>query len=111
MRPKTYITIAWIVVCLGVLGISFVGCSLPENRDNPIALTWAMLALGFPSSLLVAFFLALLPDVLPSSSCWGLLIMWSVFFVPGYFQWFRLVPFLANRLKNRKYSKQGSGVA
>jgi hypothetical protein len=100
MTRRTYASATWTVICVIVLAVSLMQCDLPQNRDNDIVVSWAMLVLGLPGSLLVAFLSTLLPNgVFPSSHCWSIVIIWLVFFLGGYLQWFVLLPFVANKFK------------
>lgn len=93
--------IAWIMLSFIVLAYSFAPYKEPYNAETEILLVYLMGVLSFPSSLLVVLLMGAMAAVLghfsismPSNHMTGVLV-WLVFFIAGYLQWFRLVPFLS----------------
>jgi hypothetical protein len=96
-----YVAALWLAACLAVLAFTLSAYSPGPRSDAVVVFAWAMVALGFPASLLVslalAAFLALV-DVMPEFPFGsvpfhiGLPLVWSAFCAAGYAQWFVLIP-------------------
>ncbi len=72
------------------------------NSDIGELFAWSMLAISFPSSLLVSLIHVALYDGLSitvETSYLSLSIDWLCFFFLGYFQWFKITPYLISKLK------------
>ena len=81
------------------------------NSDADILLAYGMLALSFPAGLIISAIVGVAGYVVFSTygyvvqtSYWSILLTWLIFFVVGYWQWFRLVPWLIRRIKGRNHS-------
>ena len=109
---------AWLIACLAVLVWTFVACGQEYNST-----------LRAECSLLAAIIMALL--TLPLGILWWLLVsatgyglslvgieigkliaiadlvVWLGFVVVGYFQWFKLVPWIVRRIRARKPNNPG----
>lgn len=107
MLPKLAKAI-WVTLAVVVLLVTLYGFDGKPNSDIEVFLVWSMLALAFPSSLLVAGVLAgisiaaerFFSTVIPTSY-WWIGITWLCFFVVGYLQWFVLLPWLWRKWKSR----------
>lgn len=96
---------AWISLCVAV--IIFVSSTGDPNhpdayRDSGIILAYSMLTLSFPIGFVAAFLLAGI-DYLFGFGKLGFyisnFIAWFGFLILGYLQWFKLVPYLINKLR------------
>jgi len=99
----------WVTLAAIVLLVTLYGFDGKPNSDIGVFLARSMLALAFPSSLLIAgvfagisigvekFFSMVIP-----TSYWWIGITWLCFFVVGYLQWFVLVPWLWRKWKSRR---------
>jgi hypothetical protein len=95
----------WIVVAL----ISLLTALMFSNKSSPdagqgagILLTYVLLILAFPISLLLPFVLMTTPlSSLGDGTFLGLVGIWIFFFIPGYVQWFILLPWLWRKWKSR----------
>jgi hypothetical protein len=103
---KRILLIAWTSLCIAVLYIVLVGFDGQPNSDAAIVLIYLMTVLTFPAGLLVILLLGGLYTVLEwtlalsfSVSYLSLLVHWTIFFGAGYLQWFRLMPWLATKVK------------
>lgn len=91
----------WITLAVIALLVTLYGFDGKANSDIGVFLAWSMLALAFPSSLLVAAVFAGMSiaaekwfaTVIPTSY-WWIGVTWAGFFVAGYLQWFVLVPWM-----------------
>jgi hypothetical protein len=98
------------MVCVIVLGFSL-GVYAPGPRSDAMVLfAWIMLALSFPSGLLVSLVLAVVLLVVDATqslqdiqvAAWvGVPIVWMAFCAAGYIQWFVALPRLWRRLRPR----------
>lgn len=102
----------WILCCGFVLGLTLYRYVPNSGSDIGIFLIYGMLFLAFPASLLVAAMFALLAmlqerlgvpllDVI-ENNYGGFCLMWLIFFLVGYWQWFVLVPWLWRKWKARR---------
>lgn len=99
----------WITLGVIVLFVTLYRFDGKPNSDIGVFLAWSMLALAFPSSLLVAgaftgisiaaesFFSTVIP-----TSYWWIAITWLCFFVVGYLQWFVLLPWLWHKWRAQR---------
>jgi len=84
--------ISWILLSLIILGVSL--ATIPD------ILMYAMITLCFPISIgaiYILYFLHTFPFYQTDSHFAYMFIAWLVFFVPGYLQWFKLIPYLHKR--------------
>jgi hypothetical protein len=104
----------WVALAVIVLAVSLYGFDGRPNSDVDIFLIWSMLALAFPSSLLVALLLSgvsiaverLSSTVVPTSY-WSIAITWVCFFAAGYWQWFVFLPSLWRKWKTHRMPGSG----
>jgi hypothetical protein len=100
MQPmRRALKIGWIVICAVALATALWTVDEEANRDVDILLTWAMIVLCFPSSLLTVVIVS------GASYVWYQLLhsvgynkhlemigSWLIFFTLGYIQWFIALP-------------------
>ena len=113
---KTLLTVAkviWVVCSVAVIITTLINVSNPSGvNDIGVFFVYAMLFLSFPVSILIAGFLTCLVIVqdrfgvgvlsLIESRSLGFSLMWFLFFVVGYLQWFVFLPFVWQRLIARR---------
>ena len=98
----------WLTACCVVLVFTLYAYSPGPQSDAGVLFAGAMSVLTFPSGLLISGGIAALAVLgdgnlpeplgnLPPSV--GLLVLWLVFCMVGYFQWFRLIPWLWRKLR------------
>lgn len=111
LRIQHIVHAAWLTVALVTLAFSQYVLRL-DYSDSPRAadsvLGVVMYILSFPAGNIGAGLLIILdrliqPDA--SSEWWDLVIYWMVFFVPGYLQWFKLLPWLIEKWHVRRMSQ------
>jgi hypothetical protein len=95
----------WLTVCCAafIAAIHFAYRPSPDAiRGADMLLAYAMLILAFPTSLLMPLILMLVSPYLEriGSSIIGLFIMWAVFAISGYLQWFVLLPWVQSKWRN-----------
>jgi hypothetical protein len=105
----------WVI--LSIFLIVFVSFFADINQPNVLKETglvvgYSMGILSFPSSvlffLLFAGFCYLInghagPNLgFLNSYYWNIFIFWVGFFIGGYFQWFKLIPYMINRFRKNK---------
>jgi len=103
----------WIISCLGALGVSLVYADVESGRDIDVFLIWVMLILSFPLGFLVVITYGALSFFFYSQFGWEfsivtsydmylyLTVLWLIFVLIGYFQWFYLVPYLYRRYRRK----------
>lgn len=104
--------IVWVLCSVAVLALTIVRYEPGPVSDIGVFLVYGMLFLAFPVSLLVAGLFTLLTLLqeqlvvplldLIGSNYVGFSVMWLVFFVAGYAQWFVLLPWLWRKWKARR---------
>lgn len=80
--------------------------------DGQILILVALNALSFPLGLCIYVLIGLL-DVLLNArisegmpgGIWAVVLGWSCFFLTGYLQWFKVVPFLVRKLRANRRSR------
>ena len=75
-----------------------------SERDSGIwdVTTWLMLILSFPAGLVVLLIFSALEvdiSIIRKASYLSLTLGWSAYFVLGYLQWFKLLPYLITKLR------------
>lgn len=102
----------WVVAASVTLMLALRGYDGSPNSDAEEFLAWAMIALGFPSSLLwsacfaaVAYVLASRFQVTIPTSYASMVISWAALFVLGYVQWFVCLPWLVRKYTARRKSR------
>jgi hypothetical protein len=116
MKAPRVLRVLWICLTVVVLGITLYGYDDKPNSDIAVFLAWWMIGLSMPAGLLVPLIHSSLYDTfalsLPTSYI-SLFIDWVGFFVLGYVQWFKLLPYMIIRLmhiRELKKSGQSKGV-
>ena len=92
----------WIGAAVFVLFVTLYGFDGKQNSDIEVLLGWYMLALSFPSGLLVPLVNMALYDGLSitvETSYLEIVLIWIGFFALGYLQWFKLLPYLIIKLR------------
>jgi hypothetical protein len=96
----------WIAGCVAVLVATLYLFDDKPNSDVEFLLVYGMLILAFPISLVLLLFGDAAGYVAYSVSGYasstnrpGFVITWLFFFIPGYWQWFKLLPRLVGRMR------------
>jgi|SRR5687768_2838404 len=107
MKKKITIRL-WVGLCVSVLLLSSYYYDGKPNSDIDVFLVWSMVVLTFPVGLLVAWLLGgvfyilhYLFSINVYSGYFQLVATWIVFFVAGYAQWGKLVPYVVNKIRDR----------
>jgi len=91
----------WVGATVFVLVVTLYAFDGKPNSDIWIFLTWFMLILSFPAALVVSLVHMALGvgfSITIKTSYLSLAIEWAAYFVLGYLQWFKLVPYLIAKL-------------
>ena len=108
---RRILQILYVLACLIVLIATLTTYAPGPNSDIMKLFIVCMLALGFPSSLLVSGIFTLLillqeqfnGELLKLINDYvGITLLWIVFVVVGYWQWFLALPWFWRKLKTRK---------
>ena len=98
------VKIGWVFLCVVVLLITLYKFDHRPDSDISDYLIWSMLVLSAPSGVLVLLLNASLAYVLYNylsiiipTTYLTLGVTWLLFFLIGYFQWFYLLPRVAER--------------
>lgn len=73
-----------------------------DLSDVWVFLTWLMLILSFPAGTLISFAHFAIGEVFDTTvktSYLSLVLEWTAYFVLGYLQWFKVVPYLVGTLQ------------
>jgi len=105
--------VLWLFLTVGSLVFVCMKIGEPENRDADLVLSWLMLVVCFPSSIIGMFVNAALGYLGQGfigdlSVVSGVILTWAVFFVLGYLQWFVVLPAGIRRLRRWRNRKSGS---
>jgi hypothetical protein len=97
----------WVAITLVLLTFTCLKVDSAQNRDLDLLLTWSMILLCFPSSLLGISINASLGfgahEIIAMMPRWlQICLTWAVFFVLGYVQWFILLPTAFQKWRRRK---------
>jgi hypothetical protein len=101
----------WIGATLFVLFVTLYAHDDKPFSDIWIFLTWLMLILSFPAGLVVSaahYALGAGFSITLKTSYLSLALEWSAYFILGYLQWFKLVPYLIAKLRTLRKKKTGS---
>ena len=93
--------IVWLFACSAVLWFVVRTWAPGPNSDAGVIFAWSMLALTFPSGILVAGAYALLSGadaINTMNPVYGFSVIWSAFVLVGYIQWFKILPTIWRRL-------------
>jgi len=97
----------WIGGTVFVLFVTLYFFDSKPNSDIWIFLTWLMLILSFPAGLVVSLVhmaLGVGLSITIKTSYLSLALEWGGYFVLGYLQWFKLIPWLIEKF--RSYRKK-----
>jgi len=92
----------WIGAAVFVLFVTLYGFDGKPYSDFWILSTWLMLILSFPAGLVVSLVHMALGtgfSITVKTSYLSLVLEWVVYFVLGYLQWFKLLPYLISKLR------------
>lgn len=105
----------WLLLGVIILGFTLYNFDGKENSDVSIFLFWAMLVLSFPVSIAINLLFAgisyFVDNLFFGAIKVGytyLFIVWFMFFLAGYFQWFKLIPFFLGKFQKAR-SGPGDG--
>jgi hypothetical protein len=100
---------SWIACSVAVLLVTLYSYDGKPNSDADVLLAYGMLALSFPLSLLLSAIVGVVGYLAYSmygyvlqTSYWSIVLTWMCFFIAGYWQWFKLLPWLIRRMRERK---------
>jgi hypothetical protein len=108
-RSRRAALAAWLAVCVAVLAFTLVAYAPGPRSDAMVLFAWSMTALTFPSGLLVpALFVGITAladqtDLLSRADIPfepGVIALWTLFSLIGYWQWFTAVPWLWRRIRH-----------
>jgi len=102
---------AWIGIAVVALLVTLYGFDGKTGSDIWLVLTWSMLVLSFPASLIVSLAHMALGaglSITTKTSYLSLAIEWAGYFALGYLQWFKLTPYLIAKLRALRKMKTGS---
>lgn len=101
---KKFLKVLWILFSVVVLCVTLFSYDKELGNDSGIFLVYGMLFLSFPSSIIIAGLITLLVLLqenlgipildLIGNTYVGFLVMWLLFFLCGYYQWFKFVPWV-----------------
>jgi hypothetical protein len=101
--------VLWIGISLFVLIVTLYAFDDKPYSDIWIFLTWLMLILSFPAGLIVSLVhwaLGMGLSITIKTTYFSLALEWAAYFILGYLQWFKLVPWLINKkIKGRSTHK------
>jgi len=92
--------VLWCAAAIGVLAVMLWHWRPqdPEERDNPIVFAYLMMILTFPSGMLALYLAVVLPFAPDAPSrLFDYFIPWVLMTLSGYWQWFKVVPWLARK--------------
>lgn len=105
-------------ICLGIIVLGFIlfltyNLTGGSNKEVGIILTYIMLVYSFPISILVSLLFGSIiyisdkyfPFADSVNTYWGIFFIWSIFFIFGYLQWFKLLPSLIRKWQNSKLKR------
>lgn len=106
--------VVWSTASIALLAVTLGSYDQNLGRDADLLMLYGMLTLSFPAGFLVAGFFAFaayLEDVfrIPLiNSYYGpimISLIWLCFFVIGYLQWFKLVPYFIRKFRTRNHGR------
>ena len=95
----------WIGATVFVLFVTLYAFDGKSDSDIGIFFAWYMLFLSFPGGLLVSLVHVALYEgfsITIGASYLSFVLDWAGFFVLGYLQWFKLVPYLIAKVRTHK---------
>ena len=107
--------VVWLIACFVMLAWTFVACGREANDtlrgECSILAAIIMAFLTFPVGLLwwplisaAGHVLSLVGIEIRGASAIADLVVWVGFVIVGYIQWFKLVPWIVRRIRERKQS-------
>ncbi|MCO5052868.1 MAG: hypothetical protein M9920_11245 [Verrucomicrobiae bacterium] len=104
---KRSLKIGWLLITVGAFVFTCIKIDADPNRDLDVLLTWLMLVLSFPASLIGVYINAAVGfgasdaiSNLPERV--QIFMVWFVFWICGFLQWFVVLPFLTRLWRKRK---------
>jgi hypothetical protein len=101
--------IVWIAIWLIALVTTLWGKMYESQHDLDLVLTWLMIGLGFPCSVLGVLIVSGVSYVwenafhsLGSTQSVAIIISWFVFFTVGWIQWFVVIPWSIRKVRRRR---------
>ena len=102
------VKIGWVVATVIVIFVTIYLFDDRPNSDVDVFLIWSMLVLSFPSSIVCALIYSGVAYVLYQSAAitvpttyLSIILLWTIFFLMGYWQWFVLGPRLVKMLRKK----------
>ena len=96
-----HMKILWLGISIIFFAISgFVYLISNNIKDFHVVLGWELNILSFPISLAINY-LAYIFSRFIEMDFIGLIMTWSLYIVPGYFQWFILLPFIVKKVQRK----------
>ncbi len=108
------VKILWVGLCLLVLFFTLIHFGTPEDSgDLDLFFYWSMVMLSFPAGFLGGYLsfgivfvgYKMFPWFEPKNHFLSILtwvFVWFSFFIPGYFQWFKLIPYVFLKLQKKR---------
>jgi hypothetical protein len=98
----------WLSTSAGVLLITLYLFDPSTAQDADLIITYGMLGLAFPSSVIVAGAIALLANATPLVDAYygrfAIVVIWMLFVAVGYVQWFIALPWAVRKLRRQKHT-------
>lgn len=96
----------WIVCCIAILLAALYFYDGKPNSDAEVLLAYGMLILSFPFGLLLStvvgilgYWLYVFFGYVLTTNYWSLFITWLCLFMVGYWQWFRFLPWIIQKVR------------
>ncbi|HSD44477.1 MAG TPA: hypothetical protein VLD36_21765 [Burkholderiales bacterium] len=116
LTMMSLLKIVWLIACVVMLAWTFVACGNEANATlrgecsllAAIIMAFLTLPLGLLWWLLLSatgYVLSLVGIEIGSTSAIADFVVWFGFVVIGYFQWFKLVPWLTARWRSRRAAR------
>ena len=109
MRAYVLAKWSWVACSFAVLLAALYFYDGKRNSDADVLLAYGMLALAFPGGFLLSSVVGLVGYLAYSMygyvlqvSYWSIAVTWLCFFIVGYWQWFKLLPWLVRRIRERQ---------
>lgn len=99
----------WIACSVAVLVLVLYSYDGKPNSDADVLLAYGMMTLAFPLSLILSTIVGAVGYVAYSmngyvmhTNYWSIALTWVCFFAIGYWQWFKLLPWIIRRIRERR---------
>jgi len=103
-----FVKFGWIIATVIVIFVTIYLFDGGQNSDIDVFLIWSMLVLSFPGSIVcalifsgVAYVLYQAAAITVPTTYFSIILLWAVFFLMGYWQWFVLGPRLVKMLRKK----------